>query len=774
MFRRNLLILCLLTPTILYACSGVELQAVNIPWKFNDLVLLDPADAAEPSQDILAVYIRSRGKEVQFRVDFLDHEILPDYDLYLLIDSHPGGALDLPLDAEPAIVWDTLVVIPARGKLQVLTPEMTNKRRSGLQVIRDPVLDTLTISLNRDVITGPADNRSSIPNIKLQAFLTPAGSKQISDSIPPVHSQSQPPNPANILFVFWNTLPAASPGLALRRWDGAHTGPYGGRHGLFNLLRTARGAKIPLVLLDLKAPLSLSTLDYLGGIEMVRTMQAKGLLILPEYIPDLPSNDGAIAGEIVAQLLEQNRGYGLDFNLPTSQFLSTSPRLLPPQNGACFTFVRDPLMGSGSLADEPVKFERWREQIVLNIPAYQTSPMPPQATPQGPTLELRRALINAALTGGGKEQISEALILGGDLPASDFGAPQAARATFKYINAHPWMRVLDANALISAGAGSQSGGIQPIPEHNDPANPEINKLYARLLNSGATPITKAAWQSLQSIYGPLYPFTPELPMLRKNYLSVVRSLLAAAEWGENPKDILTCSTDPDGDGEPECILASKYLYTQFDIESGALNYAFAALEAPGGATSIHQVIAPSAQFIVGLSNPFSWDLTAGLAADPTVITGAFAGDVGHFQAVTSGDSIEFHDPDTGTQKVFSLDENTIKVDLIALGDQSTNWTIPLALDPWARFSPGWPDNYAEISEGNTWSWSLVNGLRVNIQGIQEAAAYTFLNSRSFMVAPENPNRDYGPSHFLPFPMALGKTGHMDSFSIEIEIEPLAR
>jgi len=771
MFQRILLLLCLLTAMILSACSGVSKQAVNIPWQYNDLILLDPADAAEPSQDILAVYIRSLGKEVQFRVDLLDHGILPDYDLYLLIDSHPGGALDLPLDAEPAIAWDTLVVIPARGKLQVLTPEMTNKGRSGLQVMRDPVLDTLTISLNRDVITGPAENRSSIPNIKLQAFLTPAGSKQISDSISPVHSQSQPPNPANILFVFWNSLPAASPGLALRRWDGAHTGPYGGRHGLFNLLRTARASQIPLVLLDLKAPASLSALEYIGETEMVRSMHARGLLVLPEYIPDLPANEGMVANGIATQILENNRNVALEFGLPTSQFLSTSTNLLPPQSGTRFTFLRTPSERAGALASEPVNVERWRDQLVLRIPGYPGAPMPPQATHQGPTLALRRALVNAALSREGNGQMTEALVLGGDLPASDFGAPQAARATFKYINAHPWMRVLDANALISAQSSER---FEPVPVQDDPASIEINKLFVTLLQGSDSPITKAAWQSLQSIYGPLYPFTPELPMLRKNYLSVVWSLLAAAEWGNNPKDITNCSDDPDGDGEPECILASNNLYTQFEIESGTLSYAFALLGEPDGTLSIHQIMAPSAQFIAGLSDPITWDLTAGLAADPMVITGAFADNSGHFQAVISGGSIKFRDPDTGTQKVFSLEQNSINVDLITKGDQSINWTIPLALDPWVRFSPGWPDNYAEFSEGNTWSWSLVNGLRVNIQGIQDAAAYTFLNSRSLMIAPENPNRDYGPGHFLPFPMALVKNGLMGNFSIEIEIDAMAR
>ena len=48
-------------------------------------------------------------------------------------------------------------------------------------------------------------------------------------------------------MVFWNTLPSATPAQTLRRWDGAHTGPMGGKHGLSVLLQAAASQGVPLV-----------------------------------------------------------------------------------------------------------------------------------------------------------------------------------------------------------------------------------------------------------------------------------------------------------------------------------------------------------------------------------------------------------------------------------------------------------------------------------------------------------------------------------------------
>ena len=86
----------------------------------------------------------------------------------------------------------------------------------------------------------------------------------MSDATGVISIASTPPSAGKILLAFWNTFPAYSPAQVMRRWDGAHSGPLGGRHGLYNLLRSADGFAIPLVLLDLRHPATLPGLDYNG------------------------------------------------------------------------------------------------------------------------------------------------------------------------------------------------------------------------------------------------------------------------------------------------------------------------------------------------------------------------------------------------------------------------------------------------------------------------------------------------------------------------------
>jgi hypothetical protein len=92
-----------------------------------------------------------------------------------------------------------------------------------------------------------------------------------------------------VLLAFWNTVPAYTPAQALRRWDGAHTGPYGERHGLHLLLQAVRRSKVPVVLLDLKTPAALSALDFLGKLPQIQNLSTQGLLILPEALPGSPA-----------------------------------------------------------------------------------------------------------------------------------------------------------------------------------------------------------------------------------------------------------------------------------------------------------------------------------------------------------------------------------------------------------------------------------------------------------------------------------------------------
>ena len=111
-----------------------------------------------------------------------------------------------------------------------------------------------------------------------------------------MNSEAPVPQPAPILLAFWNTFPATSPAQALRSWNGAHTGPFGGRHGLVNLLNAALKAKVPLTLVDIKTPSSLSALDTLGGgTNLLHTLIRESLLSLPDVLPV----ESAAAGSLI-------------------------------------------------------------------------------------------------------------------------------------------------------------------------------------------------------------------------------------------------------------------------------------------------------------------------------------------------------------------------------------------------------------------------------------------------------------------------------------------
>jgi hypothetical protein len=97
--------------------------------------------------------------------------------------------------------------------------------------------------------------------------------------------------------------------------------------------------------------------------------------------------------------------------------------------------------------------------------------------------------------------------------------------------------------------------------------------------------------------------------------------------------------------------------------------------------------------------------------------------------------------------------------------------IPLVIDPWVRFTPGWGNRYTEMSTSTGWSWGLIPGPRVTLQTTGNLITQTFTASRSALALPEDPNFDYPAGHYLPFPLALAEIYSQGEFSIEIHLTP---
>lgn len=742
---------------LLAACQGMaESLPAPTPWGYADLRLLDPLDEFSPSLDLLAAYARDDRGELRLRFDLLDIPYQPDYDLYVAIDSATGGATRLPGGAPTDLAWEWLIQLSADGEATVLNQDFATVTDGSILAIRNPLLDFVEIRLPTAALPGYPGAAS------IQVFTAVASSNAISDRSQPFAVQAAPPPPAPVLLAFWNVLPAYSPLQALRRWDGAHTGPLGGRHGLRNLLKAAQDYRAPLALLDLKSPASLAALDYLGKIDMVQEMQAEGLLILADF---LPGNLASLPTDLMHEIESYNRQLSAAFDLPATPFLFTT------QLPAASTAYRFIFLTAEGAAASPVL--RRANQSVLPVPASADAV---QTTADGLTLEVRRMLAQAAADAAWLNISSDApvpvqagwegrvapLILGGDLTASSWGDPQHASAALRYLKAHPWVYLLTAHDLLSAH------GRPGTPFNEAPALPTDEKMLLDEILKGMAsssqqsyPLYLNAWHAYLALDAPRAPNPPELAALRRIYLGQVNALLAAARWAEDPHPIADCSQDVDLDNQPECILASHQLYTQYEIQGGALTYAFV-----GRADNLHQWIAPSSQFSFGLGDPSAWQPEAGLLADPQVIPGAIH-DAGAYQAQIGSDSLVFQDENGSI--TYQLSQEGLIVTILMNSPETMR--IPLAIDPWLRFESGWALRYQEQSLPQGWVWGISDHFQVAIRTETPGNFQPFTASLPFINQPENPNLDYPSGHLTPFPIGLLELHPARELQVEFSFLP---
>lgn len=716
MNRRHLFFLVGLATCIWIASLQPSSPAIplTLQWTRQNIVALDPVDADLPHTDLVAIYLRQSQADLQIRLDLLDHGAAPEYDLLVAIDSAPGGTSWLPLDGEADFAWEHLLVIPADGNLKYLDANGKPVRSAGFVVVRSPVLDQLMIS------AGLPDDFGRPPRV--QVFIAPGGSRRIADRSAPAAKTAANIRPARVLAAFTNTFPAYTPATAVRRWNGAHTGPLGGSHGLAHLLSAASEFQAPMYLADLLRPESLSALDLVGALPMIRQMAGARLLILPRLHPGPSTRLNRMQDEI------QSR-----FDLQSA---------------------------AAAVLDDAVLSDK----------------DPFEAAADGPSLPVRRVLVEAALAAN--RPGSDALILlGGELPNSTWGAPLPARATLRYLTSRPWIEFVDpthAGVLITQDrypAAPDAGGA-PAIQAAPPS--ETRDLLAALEAAPANRLTNAAWQAYAAWDAPVFPHSPRLPELRRSYAGLTYTLLAAAAWAESPSDLRSCNVDADRDGAPECVLTNHRVYAVFDPTGGGLTHLFS--RGPDGA---HQWIAPSAQMISGLSDPAGWDYTRGLSADPSVIPGAFY-ELGISPA--SGARRAFTDAGLGweyalgggtVRRTFLLSECGMKVET-DYGGSAASAAIPVGIapDPWLRFSPGWAAGYRLAHDGNRVSVGLPGESfdRLFITSNTPVAVDAFSDTLQIVTRAENPDRDLPPGHFLPFPMFYIEAPPSGDSQVMIEIE----
>jgi len=753
-----------------------ERESLDKTWQYTDLRAFDPSEGQIPGYDIIAVYLRSRSKlpvgtlsttiqknnnllraEIEIfeiRLDVLDMTMRNMADIYIAIDHAPGGSVSLPLNATSDLAWDTLITALASESVTIVDHIGNRRTGLGLQITRDPTLDIITLRFYRNAL------HSGLINWRIQIFTTSQGSRDVADSTSILSEYASFPSQAQVLFAFWNTFPAYTPAQALRRWSGAHTGPMGGSHGLRSLLQSARNFQTPLALLDLKSPLSLSALDYAGGLNLIQAMAANDLLILPEY--EASVNEQMPASNqftypilpLVPMVVDINKQYSRAFDLPTSKFLYSDIQPgLAPQYPVLLTHSNYPGgYSNGTLsAIRPLRLANLK---VIPIPGDLPND---QATLEGPSLDVRRALIATALASQASNSHDDIslLVLGGDLPDSTWGEPIRARTTLAYIKAHPWIKVLNANDLLTMPTGK-------VQEIDSSKTLPLTKGLGELQESTTSTLGRAAWQTYLAYTSPLWPWNPKLTALRTNYFSQINILLFASKWEIEPRAYASCDLDPDQDGERECILASELVFSVYEIDDGSLTHLFVRAQ-----SGIHQLLGPSSQLIVGLSDPNSWDISRGEKADPTVIPGVISDLGDNFLVSANTSSLSFKSDLSEIN--YSLITNGIHISYRA--SQPTKVTLPIVLDPWERFTPGWGERYQENHISRQFEWSLSSGPKVVITSSAQIQAQTFNETINRMGLSENPNLEYSAGHYLVFPFAVLEIGDDLNISIQVELFP---
>lgn len=792
------------------SCSHQEPKPATPAWTYADLNILDPVDASMPSQDLVALYSRMLSSTLQIRLDLLDFTTNPDFDLYVALDYAPGGESLSPTEFSTETEWDILLAIPASGELRVIPSPDHAVKDVGLHVTRDPFLDMLVINLKADKLVPQPDKLLTLT--RCQVYTTPPGSTTVSDSLGPSDLMSRITTRAPVFIAFWNSFPAATPAQALRRWNGAHTGPHGDRHGLRNLLKAVEYTQVPVALLDIKSPASLSALDFIGELDYIRNLAERELVLMPDIIPimsGIPGQPYQPPGWVIEKAAVDSRQIALNFDIPGSQFLyyPGNPKdylltgLPDLERKYPFWFIAserdknsDPSYQAGELT-----IARWKSIDLASLPirfldqnSTQAFPDEQQASANGPSLDVRKALVNLVVDRLSQDEDSF-LLLGGNLTRSTWGEPLAARNTLLYLSEHPWVWMMTSHDLLPPHNTPSQETFHEEPSFAPvsyvPYTPQgiplssgltAEQIQAALLDelSRLAPgaVTQQAWESYYSLLSPVYQMPADLAYLRSNYLGQVGYLIAAAQWtttgiaeicSEIEENI--CLSDVDWDGLDEIILADKSTYTILEKEGGYIPVAFTKSH-----DQVHQFIAPSSQFTVGLSDSTLWDYTKGIAGDPSLLRGAYSDTLAGtntpswevFQVQYAKNQVYFRSPNGALIKSFNLTPSGMIASYKT--DALVTVQMPVLVNPEDRYLPDWSNNFCSTVLSQAWLWGLCQGSQVIIQTSSEITGYAFSDSYLKMQQPEDPNYAYPPGHFLPFPMGLGLVNSLGEYNIQIE------
>ncbi|MGB9585967.1 MAG: hypothetical protein ACPL7A_00940, partial [Anaerolineales bacterium] len=399
-------------------CSSKK-PDLGMPLTWNNLSLraIDPVDTPQPSQDLIAVesqfsptFLTYNEGYLYLRLDFLAPPTLTPKSIYIFFDTAPGGSQSQSELGKVDIPWEFYLFI---GANEIAFYNTVNQTVSGISatIWQGTDKDFLQIAIKYHPYQTYIP-----PTSRVQIYIT--FNQQILDQSEPINLSQLPPRPLNILMVFWNSYPSPTPVQALRHWDGAHSGPLGERHGLYNLIRAANAADVPIMLLDLKSPQSLSALDYAGKLAYIMPLVSAHKIILPDYLPinplSQPNHQDSLSGEFTLKLA-QNFGFAKSPFL----FIPSIEKYLSENSGlhaySIFTL--------GDIENSSIQITTLKNTKLWVIPKNISNPQF-QPDEVGLSIEIKKEMIQALIAN--QQNGNVILALGGDLTKSTWGDYQIA------------------------------------------------------------------------------------------------------------------------------------------------------------------------------------------------------------------------------------------------------------------------------------------------------------------------------------------------------------
>jgi hypothetical protein len=351
-----------------------------------------------------------------------------------------------------------------------------------------------------------------------------------------------------------------------------------------------------------------------------------------------------------------------------------------------------------------------------------------------PSIAVRRALLTTT------QNSENTLLLGGEFNKTAWGDFSTAFQTLSYIKNHPWLEPISDRSLIETQ-------VNPAAENGDSFFDDIEAKIRVVPENRIRTVAEELLSSLSE------PGTQMENDLKRVYIGQIGHLLAISKWSANRQPISDCSQNLDSDNDLECILASDNLAVVIDLQGGYISYAFSF-----HAGEYHQIIGPSYQLAIGLSDPMSWKFDQGISTDPSVIPGAFSGVENKWRKFhltkVDRDSITIQEEDRLSEKRFRITNASIYFQY--KGYNNEKFAIPLILDPWTMETEDWGSLYTNTIQTQRWLWGIENRITVETIFMDHLEVSTFQDSISLIQAPENPSLDYPAGHYLPFPLAFGQ------------------